>query len=213
MAPANKPAARKRNRKRKRRAASSSSDSDSSNSDSSSDGGQKTTVVKRVAVTTKNPPTPSASSSSSSASSSDEDSDEEKMVETTANAPTHTGAAVTAVTTRPRSLSPTPPSATIPSFVPTVDASEDAVRSEQQLKERFRSFWMTSLADAFKDDLEQIRKVRRPFFFTQRRCSCFQTMIGAATDGTTPYHARRLARGGRGRVFVVRPAWTQRQLQ
>ena len=28
------------------------------------------------------------------------------------------------------------------------------------MKERFRKFWMASVADAFKDDLEEIRKVR-----------------------------------------------------
>lgn len=27
------------------------------------------------------------------------------------------------------------------------------------MKDKFRKFWMTSVADGFKDDLEQIRKV------------------------------------------------------
>jgi hypothetical protein len=32
-------------------------------------------------------------------------------------------------------------------------------QKEQKLRERFRSFWMASVADAFADDLEVIRKV------------------------------------------------------
>jgi len=30
---------------------------------------------------------------------------------------------------------------------------------EQQLKDKFRQFWMSAIADGFKDDLEEIRKV------------------------------------------------------
>jgi len=29
---------------------------------------------------------------------------------------------------------------------------------EQQLKDKFRQFWMSAIADGFKDDLEEIRK-------------------------------------------------------
>jgi ribosome assembly protein 3 len=32
---------------------------------------------------------------------------------------------------------------------------------EKALKEKFRKFWMASVADGFKDDLEEIRKVSR----------------------------------------------------
>jgi len=35
---------------------------------------------------------------------------------------------------------------------------EDDAQQEQILKEKFRKFWMTSVADGFKDDLEEIRK-------------------------------------------------------
>jgi len=31
-------------------------------------------------------------------------------------------------------------------------------QNEQILKDRFRKFWMASVADGFKDDLEEIRK-------------------------------------------------------
>ena len=30
---------------------------------------------------------------------------------------------------------------------------------EQQLKDKFRQFWMSAIADGFKDNLEEIRKV------------------------------------------------------
>jgi len=30
---------------------------------------------------------------------------------------------------------------------------------EQQLKDKFRQFWMSAIVDGFKDDLEEIRKV------------------------------------------------------
>jgi len=41
------------------------------------------------------------------------------------------------------------------------DLSEDKrIERETALRERFRKFWMGSVADAFKDDLEQLRKVR-----------------------------------------------------
>jgi ribosome assembly protein 3 len=39
---------------------------------------------------------------------------------------------------------------------------EDDAQQEQILKEKFRKFWMTSVADGFKDDLEEIRKVGDP---------------------------------------------------
>jgi hypothetical protein len=35
----------------------------------------------------------------------------------------------------------------------------DATAQEQLMKERFRKFWMASIADGFRDDLEEIRKV------------------------------------------------------
>ncbi|KAJ7062799.1 hypothetical protein C8F01DRAFT_1251610 [Mycena amicta] len=58
------------------------------------------------------------------------------------------------------SPSPPPPSPTLPSFLPPADAPnfEDA---EKEMKARFRTFWMASVADGFKDDLEQIR-VKEP---------------------------------------------------
>jgi ribosome assembly protein 3 len=39
---------------------------------------------------------------------------------------------------------------------------EDDAQKEQILKDKFRKFWMASVADGFKDDLEEIRKVGDP---------------------------------------------------
>jgi len=59
------------------------------------------------------------------------------------------------------SRSPSPIPAPVPSFLPTnLDGSVDT-ESEQQLKDKFRKFWMQSVADAFQDDLVQIHKVGR----------------------------------------------------
>ncbi|KAN0088222.1 hypothetical protein V8E55_005279, partial [Tylopilus felleus] len=50
--------------------------------------------------------------------------------------------------------SPSPqPNVDIPPFM-----LPNAPESEKALKERFRKFWMASIAEGFKDDLEEIRK-------------------------------------------------------
>ena len=54
--------------------------------------------------------------------------------------------------------SPSPqPNVDIPPFIPP-----NAPESERALKENFRKFWMASIAEGFKDDLEEIRKVCAP---------------------------------------------------
>ncbi|KAG2108574.1 hypothetical protein BD769DRAFT_1365871 [Suillus cothurnatus] len=58
---------------------------------------------------------------------------------------------------RPRSPSPSLPSAEIPSFLPPNPSTNDEAR-EQAMKDKFRKFWMSSLAEGFKEDLEEIRK-------------------------------------------------------
>ncbi|KNZ76948.1 hypothetical protein J132_10896 [Termitomyces sp. J132] len=87
-------------------------------------------------------PPPEESSSSSSSSSSEDESEEERVV--------------MPVSTKPRraSRSASPPSAEIPSFLS--NSSGDA---KAEMKAKFRKFWMESVADGFKDDLEEIRKV------------------------------------------------------
>ena len=58
------------------------------------------------------------------------------------------------------SRSPSPTLAPAPSFLPTKPDGSIDTENEQQLKDRFRKFWMQSVADAFQDDLVQIHKVR-----------------------------------------------------
>jgi ribosome assembly protein 3 len=45
----------------------------------------------------------------------------------------------------------------MPSVLPSGD---DSSAQEQALRARFHKFWMASVADAFGDDLKEIRKVR-----------------------------------------------------
>jgi hypothetical protein len=64
---------------------------------------------------------------------------------------------------RPRSPSPSLPSAEIPSFLPQKTSADYEAR-EQAMKDKFRKFWMSSLAEGFKEDLEEIRKVSGRLF-------------------------------------------------
>ncbi|KAF8351710.1 hypothetical protein F5887DRAFT_1057593 [Amanita rubescens] len=162
---------RKRNRKRKRRAASLSSSSSSSDSTSSEAEEQKQPAPKTAEVAVE---ASSSSSSSDSDSESDSDSDSGTDVESpvvaqqaTKNHHNHSGppqgelrASSTVKqnirTTRP-SPSPSPPPVTIPSFLPSTDEDPTGMKT-QELRERFRKFWMASVAEGFKDDLEHIQK-------------------------------------------------------
>ena len=70
-----------------------------------------------------------------------------------------------------RSPSPSPPQTDVPPFL--LKGSTNRAQDEQALRNQFRQFWMASVADAFRDDLEH-RFVRcahlsyRPLF--QIRC-------------------------------------------
>jgi len=145
------PTQRKRNRKRKRRAASTSSSSDSSSSHSTDDEASKTTTkIVPVVPSLSQPQLESDSSSDSESSSSDD---------TTAEIPRgRQPKNVTPKTPRQFSLSPPPPSAALQSFLPSENAEVDTGSKEKELQNRFRQFWMTSVADGFKEDLEEIRK-------------------------------------------------------
>lgn len=181
MAPgsAAKPTARKRNRKRKRRNVSSSSSSSSSSDSESSSGGisehapattaklrvHGRTVVKVVSAAGNDAgdDDSSESESSSSSNSGAEESDIEMapaaQSEASKNAPlTSAEATATTVKTakmRQRYESP-PPVKDVPP--PTLLPTND-VEKEQALKDRFRKFWMSNIADAFADDLNTIRNV------------------------------------------------------
>ena len=150
------PTQRKRNRKRKRRAASTSDSSDSSSSSSTGtedEAPKTTTKVAPIVPSLSQPQLESDSSSDSESSSSDD---------TTAEIPRgRQPENVTPKTPRQISSSPSPPSAALPSFLPSENAEDDVGSKEKELQNRFRQFWMSSVADGFKEDLEEIRKVPR----------------------------------------------------
>ncbi|KAI0640549.1 hypothetical protein C8Q79DRAFT_1015080 [Trametes meyenii] len=156
-------AARKRTRKRKRRNVSSSSESSSSD-DSSSDTDAPQQAVVRVAVKgaatkkTQSQPAPTSDPSSSSSSPSSESESSDSDVEPARGLSPPDAAATKSINPSRRPPSPTPPPTSVPSFLSGPGASEQEKEKEQALKERFRKFWMASVADAFKDDLEEIRK-------------------------------------------------------
>lgn len=150
------PTQRKRNRKRKRRAASTSSSSDSSSSYSTEDEAPKTTAKIVPVVPSLSQSQLESDSSSDSESSSPDD--------TTAEIPRgRQPKNVTPKFPRQFSPSPSPPSAALPSFLPSENAEDYDGSKEKELQNRFRQFWMTSVADGFKEDLEEIRKVSRYF--------------------------------------------------
>ncbi|KAF9040765.1 hypothetical protein BJ165DRAFT_1416338 [Panaeolus papilionaceus] len=165
--PPAKPATqRRRNRKRKRRAASSSSSSSSSDSSDSSDDGRTT----KPTIVTKPPPAASSesesdsdsdsSSSSSSSSSSDDEAPSKMRGRITAPAASKSVDPETMKPVRRRlSPSPSPPPTNLPTFLPSEESvSHEASKvNEQDLKDRFKQFWMSSVADGFQADLETIR--------------------------------------------------------
>ena len=186
-------------RKRKRRAVSSSS---SSSDDSSSDSEAPNQAVVRVPVKASKKPQPepsqdpsSASFSSESESNSDSDSGAEPTRELSPQPASE--AAPQQAPRRPRS--PSPPPAPIPPFLPPKGVAPSEHQDEQVLKERFRKFWMASVADAFKDDLEEIRKVRSPAI----PCSTSsKRLIGAKYDKVKTSYAHRLLGCWRGRSSI-----------
>ena len=172
MPAANPTVPRRRNRKRKRRQASLSSSSSSSDSlDSLSDESEipkKTRVEEPLIIpqATRSSPSPSSSSSSSSDSDSEEGDDDNDDNDapvahpaTSSAIPQRTDSELTKARDRHRSPSPSPPPADAPPFLPP-EGSSNRAQDEQALRNRFRQFWMASVADAFADDLEQIRQVR-----------------------------------------------------
>lgn len=192
MAPGSaKPAARKRNRKRKRRNVSSSSSSSSSSDSESSSGGisehtpattaklrvHGRTVVKVVSAgedTGDDDSSESESSSNSKSSAEDSDVEMAPVAQPAAAnnlAPTTSAEASTApaktVKMRQRYESP-PPVKDVP---PPTMLPTNNEQKEQALKDRFRKFWMSNIADAFADDLNTIRNV----CYSSILCYCYST--------------------------------------
>ena len=166
---------RKRNRKRKRRVASSSESSSSPSSEDGSSGSEdeKPTTVKLKTQASAKPVVSKDSSSGSSESESESDSSDEESVRQgddvemlDASVPTEKNDKQERVV---YSRSPSPTPAQIPSFLPTKPDGSVDTENEQQLKDRFRKFWMQSVADAFQDDLVQIHKVGREFLRSKMR--------------------------------------------
>ncbi|CCM00520.1 uncharacterized protein FIBRA_02554 [Fibroporia radiculosa] len=175
VAPPAKPTLpRKRNRKRKRRAVSSSSSDDSDDSDSD---------APKPAAPAPQPSVPAASSSSSSDSSSDDDSDDDPrppQIHKEVEIDHHLAH------TRPRSPSLSPPPTAVPAFLPSQAPDQ---QSEQILRNRFRKFWMSSVADAFRNDLEEIRK--EPNMSTSR----LALLIDSLASGADVFTASTRGRG------------------
>ena len=94
----------------------------------------------------------------------------------------------------------------MPGFLTKSDGSHD-VEKEKELKERFRKFWMTSVADAFKSDLEEIQKVCQSLFPVRR---CLYILTGAKHDKVKTGHSYRLFGLRRGRVFVIGSSWIRK---
>jgi ribosome assembly protein 3 len=159
MPPLNKPGrGKQRIRKRKRRQASSSSSSSSSESESDAPTAQQATASLTAIPTAPAEEDSSEQSSLSDSNSVSSASDAESVVRDDGGgnarlkSPHRTG-------TGPQSRSPSPPSPTIPSLVTLKPTTDEEKQRDAQLREKFRKFWMASVADAFKDDLEKIQKV------------------------------------------------------
>lgn len=152
-------AANRNKRKRKRKTVEfSSSSSSSSGSDD------------EVAPTPAPAPEPeSASSTVSSDDSDSSDSDSDDAPPTLRRQAAAVTAQLQAVANdaqaprqaRASSRSPSPRPTEIPSFLPprTADNEKEREEKDKVLKERFRKLWMSTVADEFKGDLEEIRKV------------------------------------------------------
>jgi len=88
-----------------------------------------------------------SSSSSSSSESSSEDNEDVEM-----KAPEKKGR-------RLPSRSPSPADDSLPISVPLNPTTEQEKAKDAQMKERFRKYWMKSMAEGFGDELQQLQKV------------------------------------------------------
>ena len=162
---------RKRVRKRKRRNVSTSS---SSSSDSDSGSGQSSSSSRPASVSKKKAgkapakltPAVEPSDSSSDAEYSDSsDSDGRtipapKLSKSGAGQQSEQQNASSSSPNEPRERSPglIHPASPIPELFPLPDTEEGRLE-EERLRERFRKLWMSSMADSFADDLNEIRQV------------------------------------------------------
>jgi hypothetical protein len=131
-------------------------------------------IKPQVAASLAKGPSSSSSSSPSSSDSDSEESDDDDAAPHVVGAPVAHTASSSAIPIPQRpdsepakarerrpspSPSPSPPPTDPRPFLPP-EGSSSRAQDEQALRSRFRQFWMASVADAFADDLEQIRQVR-----------------------------------------------------
>ncbi|CAE6510740.1 unnamed protein product [Rhizoctonia solani] len=180
---------RKRNRKRKRRAASSSSSSSDSSSSSEDESPQVTTI-----------PVSSAGATArviAQQDDSDSDSDSDSSASETSSTVRSTSPQPTAATEslpkskRRDSHSPSPPPTNLPSFLPP-PGTDNACQREEELKARFRRFWMASVADGFRADLEELHKEPN---LTESRLSL---LIDSLASGADVFMSAPAGNSGRG---------------
>lgn len=158
--PTQRPTQRKRNRKRKRRNVSSSSSSSSLSADCASENSENelasTVKISHVAAPRKRVESVKSSSEEEESSSSDSNLESDSPSYPVPALPsTSTDGDPTRPKLHQREDSPPPP-LNVPAPNPILGAEK---QNEQALKERFQRFWMTSVADAFSDDLNVIRNV------------------------------------------------------
>ncbi|KAG9011851.1 hypothetical protein FRB90_007013 [Tulasnella sp. 427] len=158
--PKNRDPTKKNRRKRKRKPVEFSS---SSSSSSSSEDEQTVKPTPPVVQSSSS----ASSSSSSESSGSDSDSEPSSPLRRVPPPQTQTQTHAEVVATREdaetpvASRTPSPEPTAFPSFLPAKSAAAEAQEREEkekQMKERFRQFWMATVADEFKTDLEEIRK-------------------------------------------------------
>lgn len=171
MPPAKPAAPRRRNRKRKRRAVST--DSSSSSSDTSSSEGespQKPIPTPAAVVNVSDEDDDDDTDSSLDSDSSESEVDMGNAALTPGRAPGTNAKVASASTVKPqkaplirRSPSPSIKPVEMPTFLPSKEDKPDP-KQELLMKEKFRKFWLSAVADGFKDDLEEIRKVHNSKF-------------------------------------------------
>ncbi|CAE6515308.1 unnamed protein product [Rhizoctonia solani] len=170
---------RKRNRKRKRRAASSSSSSSSFSTSSSEDESPRVTTipVSGPGVNTK-----VIVQQDDSDSDSDSDASTSSKSSTSVRSANPRAAVAPESPVKPKrrrdSLSPSPPPTDLPPFLPPA-GTENARKREEELKARFRKFWMASVADGFRADLEELHKEPN---LTESRLSLLIDSLASGAD-------------------------------
>jgi ribosome assembly protein 3 len=172
---------KRRNRKRKRRQAASSSSSSSSSSESGSEDEKPANVVaieKQVPPVQKEP-SPDSTATSDSSESSNSSSESEESSEDDEDEEKDEGEDEEMKSPKPTkrkypSRSPSPRNSDLPMSLPMNPTTKQEKLKDAEMKERFRKYWMSSVAEGFKDELEQLQKVFnicKSFLWQTDRCT------------------------------------------